>query len=156
MPTPAPNPAPDSRPRSLSIVAAGLLLVALAVVVIYTNRGAFFSPLALVVVAAIGLAALLLQLRLRPGLASSSRGGRWMRSCASLATKCTSPSFSICKHHRLRSGPNFPSRLCAVICSGIPLPTHRWRRGMSAARCWFLSGCVTMGVKPTDMRLLNT
>jgi uncharacterized membrane protein len=35
------------------------------VVVIYTSRSAFFSPLALVVVAAIGLAALLLQLRLR-------------------------------------------------------------------------------------------
>ena len=78
MPTPAPNPAPDPRPRRLTVVAAGLLLVALAVVVIYTNRGAFFSPLALVVVAAIGLAALLLQLRLRPGLASSSRGPLWL------------------------------------------------------------------------------
>jgi hypothetical protein len=59
-------------------VAAGLLLVALALVVIYTNRGAFFSPLALVVVAAIGLAALLLQLRLRPDLASSIRGPLWL------------------------------------------------------------------------------
>src|SRR5205807_1496675 len=34
-------------------------------VVIYTSRRAFSSPLALVVVAAIGMAALLLQLRLR-------------------------------------------------------------------------------------------
>jgi hypothetical protein len=59
-------------------VAAGLLLVALALVVIYTNRGAFLSPLALVVVAAIGLAALLLQLRLRPDLASSNRGPLWL------------------------------------------------------------------------------
>jgi hypothetical protein len=59
-------------------VAAGLLLVALALVVIYTSRGAFLSPLALVVVAAIGLAALLLQLRLRPDLASSSRGPLWL------------------------------------------------------------------------------
>jgi uncharacterized membrane protein len=42
-----------------------LLLLALALVVIYTSRSAFFSPLALVVVTAIGLAALLLQLRLR-------------------------------------------------------------------------------------------
>lgn len=46
-------------------MAAGLLLLALAVVVLYTGRGAFLSPLALVVVAAIGLAALLMQLRLR-------------------------------------------------------------------------------------------
>jgi len=42
-----------------------LLLLALALVVIYTNRNAFFSPIALVVVAAIGLAALLLQVRFR-------------------------------------------------------------------------------------------
>lgn len=40
-------------------------MAALALVVIYTTRGAFFNPLALVVVAAIGLTALLLQLRLR-------------------------------------------------------------------------------------------
>ncbi|MFZ0319173.1 MAG: hypothetical protein WAL56_08605 [Candidatus Sulfotelmatobacter sp.] len=78
MPVPAPNPAPAPRPRGLTIVAAGLLLVALALVVIYTNRGAFLSPLALVVVAAIGLAALLLQIRLRPDLASSSRGPLWL------------------------------------------------------------------------------
>jgi hypothetical protein len=59
------NPAPTGASRRWTIVAAGLLLVALALVVIYTTRGAFFNPLALVVVAAIGLAALLLQLRLR-------------------------------------------------------------------------------------------
>jgi hypothetical protein len=55
-----------------------LLLAALSLVVIYTNRGAFMSPLALVVIAAIGLAALLLQLRLRPDLASSTRGPLWL------------------------------------------------------------------------------
>jgi uncharacterized membrane protein len=61
----ASNPAPAPKPRRWSIVAAGLLLLALALVVIYTNRPAFSSPVALVVVAAIGLSALLLQLRLR-------------------------------------------------------------------------------------------
>ena len=65
-------------PRRLTVVAAGLLLAALALVVIYTSRGAFLSPLALVVVAAIGFAALLLQLRLRPDLASASRGPLWL------------------------------------------------------------------------------
>jgi len=35
----------------------------LALIVLYTNRGAFFSPLAIVVVAAIGLAAVLAQVR---------------------------------------------------------------------------------------------
>jgi uncharacterized membrane protein len=47
------------------VISAGLLLLALAIVVLYTSRPALSSPLALVVVAAIGLAALLLQLRLR-------------------------------------------------------------------------------------------
>jgi hypothetical protein len=69
---------PAAVPRRLTVVAAGLLLAALALVVIYTSRGAFLSPLALVVVAAIGFAALLLQLRLRPGLSSASRGPLWL------------------------------------------------------------------------------
>jgi hypothetical protein len=64
--------------RQPTLIAAGLLLAALALVVIYTTRGEFMSPLALVVVAAIGFAALLLQLRLRPGLASSARGPIWL------------------------------------------------------------------------------
>jgi hypothetical protein len=65
-----------------------LLLLALALVVIYTGRGAFRSPIALVVVAAIGLAALLLQLRLRHDLASV-RGPLWLNAlgvvCATVA-----------------------------------------------------------------------
>jgi drug/metabolite transporter (DMT)-like permease len=65
---------PDSQSRSKSksnvarrwtVIASGLLLLALALVVIYTEPNAFFSPVALVVVSAIGLAALLLQVRFR-------------------------------------------------------------------------------------------
>jgi hypothetical protein len=72
------NPAPASSSRRWAIVAAGLLLVALALVVIYTTRGAFFNPLALVVVAAIGLAALLLQLRLRRDAGASVSAPVWL------------------------------------------------------------------------------
>ena len=63
MPDAASNPTPKS--RRWTIVAAGLHLLALALVVLYTSHAAFLSPLALVVVAAIGLAALLLRLRFR-------------------------------------------------------------------------------------------
>ena len=56
---------PQLKPRRWSIIAAALLLLALALVVLYTSRSAFSSPLAMVVVAAIGFAALLVQLRLR-------------------------------------------------------------------------------------------
>jgi drug/metabolite transporter (DMT)-like permease len=51
--------------RRWTVIASGLLLLALALVVIYTKPTAFFSPIALVVVAAIGLAALLFQVRFR-------------------------------------------------------------------------------------------
>ncbi len=59
-----------SRPatRRRTVIASGLLILALALVVIYTGPNAFLSPIALVVVAAIGLAALLLQLRFRQDL----------------------------------------------------------------------------------------
>lgn len=62
---------PKPQRRGSTIIAAGLLLVALALVVLYTQRVAFLSPVALVVIAAIGVAALLLQLRLRPDLLTS-------------------------------------------------------------------------------------
>ena len=65
MPDATSNPPPARKPSRGTIFAAGFLLLALAIVVLYTGRNAFLSPLALVVVAAIGLAALLLQLRLR-------------------------------------------------------------------------------------------
>ena len=73
MPDDASNPGPNPQPRGATIIAAGLLLAALALVVLYTSRRAFLSPVALVVVAAIGMAALLLQLRLRPDVSSSTR-----------------------------------------------------------------------------------
>src|SRR5215475_2339030 len=54
--------------RRWTVIASGLLVLALALVVIYTRPSAFLSPVALVVVAAIGLAALLLQMRFRGDL----------------------------------------------------------------------------------------
>ncbi|MFY9978139.1 MAG: hypothetical protein WAK22_07895 [Candidatus Sulfotelmatobacter sp.] len=84
VPNQLPNPTPSARPRRGStILASALLLAALALVVLYTKRPAFLSPLALVVVAAIGLAALLLQFRLQPDAASqhakpSPRGSLWL------------------------------------------------------------------------------
>lgn len=52
-----------SRPRRWTVIASALLCGVLGLVVLFTNRRAFISPLAVVVVGAIGLAAVLLQLR---------------------------------------------------------------------------------------------
>lgn len=56
---------PDSQlnSRRWTVIASALLCGGLGLVVLYTRRSDFFSPLAVVVVAAIGLAAVLLQLR---------------------------------------------------------------------------------------------
>lgn len=69
---------PNLKPRRWRIIGAALLLAALGLVVIYTGQGAFHSPLALVVVAAIGFAAILLQLRLRQGPTASRRAPWWL------------------------------------------------------------------------------
>jgi hypothetical protein len=78
LPDAASNPDPAPKPRGWTVVAAGFLLLALALVVIYTNGRAFSSPLSLVVVAAIGLAALLLQLRLRNDLGAPVHAPLWL------------------------------------------------------------------------------
>ncbi len=84
MPDNPSSPGPNPQPRGPTVIAAGLLLAALGLVILYTSRVAFLSPVALVVVAAIGVAALLLQLRLRPDLssvrASSARGPLWLNA----------------------------------------------------------------------------
>lgn len=49
--------------RRWTVISSALLCLGLALVVLFTNRGAFFSPVAVMVVAAIGLAAVLLQVR---------------------------------------------------------------------------------------------
>ncbi|MDP9158986.1 MAG: hypothetical protein M3O09_01990 [Acidobacteriota bacterium] len=64
----------DIQPRRKTVIASGLLCGVLALVVLFTNKSAFFSPLAVVVVAAIGLIAVLLQSRFRDQ--GPSRGWR--------------------------------------------------------------------------------
>lgn len=78
LPEAASNSGTGIKPRRWTVFAAALLLVALALVVIYTSRIAFLSPLALVVVAAIGLAALLLQIRLRQSAGTPVRVPVWL------------------------------------------------------------------------------
>jgi uncharacterized membrane protein len=59
----ATSPTSFSKSRRWTVIAAGLLCGLLALVVIYPKPNAFRSPLAVVIVAAIGLVAVLLQLR---------------------------------------------------------------------------------------------
>jgi uncharacterized membrane protein len=62
--------------RRWTVIASGLLVLAIALVVLYAGSTAFHSPLAVVVLAAIGFFAVLLQLRLRPE--SAVHAPRWL------------------------------------------------------------------------------
>jgi hypothetical protein len=106
------NPMPNLS-RRWTVIASGLLLLALALVVIYTGRNAFFSPLALVVVSAIGLAALLLQVWFRRELPLQSP--MWLNV---LGIVCA--VFSLFADYlRLARGVLELVAFGAVICFGI-------------------------------------
>jgi hypothetical protein len=65
--------------RRWTVIASGLLCGALALLVLFTNRRAFYSPLAVVVMGAVGLVAVLLRLRLRNGgKTESSNSPAWL------------------------------------------------------------------------------
>jgi hypothetical protein len=109
------NSPPQPKPRRWSIVSAGLLLLALALVVIYTSRPAFSSPLALVVVASIGLVALLLQLRFRTGTASHVRSPLWLNVLGLLFAMAA----VFADHLQLKGNLMVVAALGAVVCFGI-------------------------------------
>lgn len=69
---------PSPAHRRWTVIASGLLLFAIALVVLYSGGTAFHSPVAVVVLAAIGLAAVLLQLRLRPDAPSKVAVPQWL------------------------------------------------------------------------------
>ena len=71
-------PASDTKPSRWPLISSGLLIAALGLVVMYTSRGAFFSPVAVLVISAIGLAAILLQLRFRRDLLRQVHAPRWL------------------------------------------------------------------------------
>lgn len=97
------------------MIAAGLLILAIALVVIYTRGSAFHSPIAAVVLAAIGLAAVLFQRRLRQDAPSQVRIPQWLNLVGIVCAVCS--LFA----DQLRLGANLYQvvALIAVGCFGI-------------------------------------
>ncbi len=119
---------PERKSRRWNVIGSGLLCAAFAVVVLYTSPRAFFSPLALVVVAAIGLAAVLLQLRVRRDANRRVRGPVWLNLLGILLA--VTALFADVLH--LSSGLFQVAALAAVGCFSIssviilePLRKHR-------------------------------
>ena len=105
----------SSLPRRWTIIASGLLLFALAFVVIYSSNNAFHSPVAVVVLAAIGLVAVLLQVRLRR---SASRTQRIPQLLNVIGIVCSLAAL-FADRLGLASTIEQASALAAVGCFGI-------------------------------------
>jgi len=100
--------------RRWTVIASGLLLLALALVVTYTKPRDFYSPVALVVVAAIGLAAILLQVRFRKAL-PSVRSPLWLNILGLLcAMSAIAADYLRMPRHTLEL-----VAFAAVVCFGI-------------------------------------
>jgi hypothetical protein len=97
------------------VIAAGLLIIAIALVVIYTRGAAFHSPTAVVVLAAIGLAAVLLQRRLREESPSQVRVPQWLNLIGIVCAACA----LFADWLRLDSDLYQVAALVAVGCFGI-------------------------------------
>jgi len=117
----------SGRARRWTVIASGLLIFALALVVIYTNPRAFSSPWALVVVAAIGLTAILLQVHFRENLRAAS-SPLWLNT---LGVLCALFSFSA-DYLGMTARTLELFAFAAVVCFGISgsLILHALRRPM--------------------------
>ncbi len=106
---------PSKPPRRWTVISAGLLILAIALIVLFTGNAAFHSPTSAVVLAAIGLVAVLLQLRLRPDGAQKVRAPQWLNFVGIVCASCA--LFA----DFLRLGPNLYqlAALGAVGCFGV-------------------------------------
>jgi drug/metabolite transporter (DMT)-like permease len=101
--------------RRWTVIAAGLLVLAITMVVIYTRGAAFRSPIAAVVLAAIGLAAVLLQRLLREASPEQVRVPQWLNLIGIVCAMCA----FFADRLRLNSDLYQVAALVAVGCFGV-------------------------------------
>lgn len=102
--------------RRWTVIASGLLVGALALIVTFTSRAAFLSPTAVVVVAAVGVMALMLQLRLRY---PEQTGKIHLPSWLNLAGGILAIAAFLKDWLHMRLGVAEIITLAAIVCFGI-------------------------------------
>lgn len=102
-------------PRRWTVIISGLLCGVLALVVIYTNRGGLSSPLAIVVLAAVGLLALVVRLRLRGGEPRAVHAPVWLNGVGILAALAALG----CDFRHVRADIAPMLALVAVLCFAL-------------------------------------
>jgi drug/metabolite transporter (DMT)-like permease len=119
--------------RRWTVIASGLLLAALALIVTFTSRAAFFSPTAVAVVAAVGVMALMLQIRFRY---PQQRGEIHLPSWFNLAGGILALSAFLCEWLHLRPAVIELITLAAIGSFGVSgaLVLHKMRKRRSSSR----------------------
>jgi uncharacterized membrane protein len=97
------------------VIAAGMLIFAIGLIVLFTGNAAFRSPTSAVVLAAVGLVAVLLQLRLHPETAQKVRAPQWLN----VLGIAFAAAALFADYLRLGSGLYQVSALGAVGCFGV-------------------------------------
>lgn len=117
----------DAKRRRWTVITSGLLLGALALIVTFTTRSAFLSPVAVAVVAAVGVMALMLQLRLRyPERKSRMQLSSWLNLAGGILAVAAFLRDSL----RIRPAIAELITLAAIGCFGISgaLVLHHLRK----------------------------
>jgi hypothetical protein len=91
------------------------LILAIALIVLFTGNAAFHSPTSAVVLAAVGLVAVLLQLRLRPEGAQKVRAPQWLNFVGIVCAACS----LFADYLKLSSNLYQVAALGAVGCFGV-------------------------------------
>ncbi len=119
--------------RRWTVIASGLLVGALAVIVTFTTRAAFLSPAAVAVVAAVGVMALMLQLRLHyPRKVAEIQLSSWLNVAGGVLALIA--FFRDWLH--VQAGVAELITLAAIACFGISgaLVLHNLRKGRATDR----------------------
>jgi hypothetical protein len=116
-----------SAARRWTVIASGLLILALALIVIYTRPNDFLSPVALVVVAAIGLAALLLQLRFRQDM-PRIHPPLWLNIIGLVCAICAIAADVLRMSRRMLELVSFAALVCFGVSGSLILRALRRRK----------------------------